>query len=75
MNSTKLITKPFDFMAKMKLFLIQTKNNPLEYDFFRKNFYFCRGRNGRAVECGGLENRCTFAGTGGSNPSFSAVIA
>lgn len=29
-------------------------------------------RNGRAVECGGLENRCTREGTGGSNPSFSA---
>ena len=24
------------------------------------------------VDCGGLENRCPFAGTGGSNPSLSA---
>ena len=24
------------------------------------------------VECGGLENRCTLAGTEGSNPSLSA---
>ena len=29
-------------------------------------------RGGRAVECGGLENRCTLAGTEGSNPSLSA---
>ena len=27
---------------------------------------------GRVVECGGLENRCTLTGTGGSNPSPSA---
>jgi hypothetical protein len=25
---------------------------------FRKKVYFCIGRNGRVVECGGLENRC-----------------
>jgi hypothetical protein len=31
-------------------------------------------RNGRAVECGGLENRCPGNWTGGSNPSFSASI-
>jgi hypothetical protein len=29
-------------------------------------------RGGRVVECGGLENRCTLAGTEGSNPSLSA---
>ena len=26
------------------------------------------------VECGGLENRCPFTRTGGSNPSFSANL-
>ena len=31
-------------------------------------------RGGRVVECGGLENRCPFARTGGSNPSLSATI-
>ncbi len=31
-------------------------------------------RDGRVVECGGLENRCTVTGTGGSNPSFSAIL-
>ena len=31
-------------------------------------------RGGRVVECGGLENRCPFARTGGSNPSLSARI-
>ena len=30
-------------------------------------------RVGGAVERDGLENRCTFAGTGGSNPSPSAA--
>ena len=29
-------------------------------------------RGGRVVERGGLENRCAFTGTGGSNPSLSA---
>src|SRR6266511_2852385 len=29
-------------------------------------------RGGRAVECGGLENRCGLRVTGGSNPSLSA---
>ena len=29
---------------------------------------------GRAVECGGLENRCGGNSTGGSNPSPSASI-
>jgi hypothetical protein len=29
-------------------------------------------RNGRVVDCGGLENRCPGDWTGGSNPSFSA---
>lgn len=29
-------------------------------------------RGGRAVECGGLENRFTRKGNGGSNPSLSA---
>ena len=31
-------------------------------------------RGGRAVECGGLENRFTLTGNGGSNPSLSADI-
>jgi hypothetical protein len=31
-----------------------------------------RRRNGRVVDCGGLENRCPGDWTGGSNPSFSA---
>ncbi len=30
-------------------------------------------RNGRVVDCGGLENRCPGDWTGGSNPSFSAT--
>ena len=30
-------------------------------------------RGGRAVECGGLENRYTFTGIEGSNPSLSAT--
>ena len=38
----------------------------------RKIYIFAPRRNGRVVECGGLENRCTLTGTGGSNPSFSA---
>ena len=29
-------------------------------------------RGGRVVECGGLENRYTRKGIGGSNPSLSA---
>ena len=32
----------------------------------------CKRRNGRVVDCGGLENRCPGDWTGGSNPSFSA---
>ncbi|KAF0182520.1 MAG: hypothetical protein FD164_1083 [Nitrospirae bacterium] len=31
-------------------------------------------RGGRAVECGGLENRCRGNLTGGSNPPLSAMI-
>lgn len=31
-------------------------------------------RDGRAVECGGLENRCGGDSTGGSNPSPSVLI-
>ncbi len=31
-------------------------------------------RDGRVVECGGLENRCSaIRGTGGSNPPLSAT--
>ena len=30
------------------------------------------GRGDRVAECAGLENRCTFTGTEGSNPSLSA---
>ena len=37
-----------------------------------KKFLLLQRRNGRVVECGGLENRCPFTRTGGSNPSFSA---
>ena len=37
-----------------------------------KFYYFWARRNGRVVECGGLENRCPFTRTGGSNPSSSA---
>src|SRR5678816_1901838 len=33
------------------------------------------GRDGRAVDGGGLENHCTGNGTGGSNPSPSATLA
>ncbi len=32
-------------------------------------------RGGRVVECGGLENRCRFAPTQGSNPCLSAIYA
>ena len=32
-------------------------------------------RDGRAVDGGGLENRCTRKGIGGSNPSPSAKLA
>ena len=32
-------------------------------------------RDGRVVDGGGLENRCTRKGTGGSNPSLSASLA
>ena len=31
----------------------------------KKRRYFCRRRNGRAVECGGLENRCSPYGEPG----------
>ena len=34
--------------------------------------YFYARRDGRAVECGGLENRWARKGSGGSNPSLSA---
>ena len=34
--------------------------------------HFKRWRGGRAVDCTGLENRQTFTGLGGSNPSLSA---
>ncbi len=40
---------------------------------FLKIVLFLRRRNGRVVECGGLENRWPFTRPGGSNPSFSAV--
>ena len=36
---------------------------------------FRRGRGGRVVYCGGLENRFGFTADGGSNPSLSARIA
>src|SRR6478609_3759381 len=32
-------------------------------------------RGGRVVDGGGLENRCTRKGTGGSNPSSSAKLS
>ena len=35
-------------------------------------YYFCRRRVAGVVERGGLENRCAFAGTKGSNPLPSA---
>ena len=31
-------------------------------------------RGARAAEWGGLENRCTFIGTVGSNPTLSATL-
>jgi hypothetical protein len=43
------------------------------FDFIFKKVVFLQRRNGRVVECGGLENRCPFTRTGGSNPSFSAT--
>ena len=33
-----------------------------------------RRRGGRAVDCGGLENRCAGNRTEGSNPSLSATL-
>ena len=38
-----------------------------------KKTLYLRRRNGRVVDCGGLENRCPGDWTGGSNPSFSAT--
>ena len=35
-------------------------------------YYFCQRRVAGVVERGGLENRCAFAGTKGSNPLLSA---
>ena len=35
-------------------------------------YYFCQWRVAGVVERGGLENRCAFAGTKGSNPLLSA---
>jgi hypothetical protein len=32
-------------------------------------------RGARVVESDGLENRCTFTGTVGSNPTLSAIVA
>ena len=32
---------------------------PCPYPSITKFYYFCARRNGRVVECGGLENRCT----------------
>ncbi len=41
-----------------------------------KIFYYfcsrCTRKDGRVVECGGLENRCPLLRTGGSNPPLSA---
>ena len=34
---------------------------------------FVSWRGGRAVECGGLENRCGGDSTGGSNPPLSVL--
>ncbi len=39
-----------------------------------KKTLYLRRRNGRVVDCGGLENRCPGDWTGGSNPSFSAEL-
>ena len=48
-------------------YLLQAKNIQVY-----KKFLLLQRRNGRVVECGGLENRCPVTRTGGSNPSFSA---
>ena len=66
--------------SKKKLLLhrkrakIQSKFELNQYKFACNHSEFVQTirRNGRVVECGGLENRCTLARTGGSNPSFSA---
>lgn len=34
---------------------------------------YCKRRDARAVEWGGLENRCMGDRTGGSNPPLSAI--
>ncbi len=39
------------------------------------NSYNLYWSDGRVVERGGLENRCTLTGTGGSNPSRSVLRA
>ena len=38
-----------------------------------RSFFRHRRRGARVVDRGGLENRCAFAGTEGSNPSLSAT--
>ncbi len=46
----------------MDLFFFSTKSyfSTKSFLLIQKKFYFCRAwRDGRVVECGGLENRCT----------------
>ncbi len=44
-------------------------------DIFAHRWPEASWRGGRAVECGGLENRFARKGNGGSNPSLSANAA
>ena len=55
------------YQQSVDKYLLQAKNIQVY-----KIFLLLQRRNGRVVECGGLENRCPFTRTGGSNPSFSA---
>ena len=76
-TSTPPVKSVFYSISKLKFAFIlghifKAFNN---YQIFQKYILFLRHwRNGRVVECGGLENRCPFARTGGSNPSFSADL-
>ena len=63
-------------MAMLKYMILNHFNIYFKkYLEFKDFFYLCRltRRNGRVVERGGLENRFTRKGNGGSNPSLSAV--
>ena len=63
-----------DFIVSGRFFDRGTWNYPEErFGRIENPLYFCTRRDGRVVDCGGLEKPLSCEAPGGSNPSLSAI--